>query len=98
MRTIQDRRAQRQFGDAIRRDEVRGRVSLRRAQFRLVEAGNVPMIIWLAKVRLGQKDNAACMRLSLPSIETAHDVSKAAEEGLQSMYVKEGYPCRITVG
>jgi len=85
VRTIQNRRKQRQFGDAMRRGEVRGRVSIRRAQFRLVEAGNVPMIIWMAKVRLGQKDNTACVRLNLPSIETAHDVSKAAEEVTQAI-------------
>jgi hypothetical protein len=89
VRTIQGRRAQRPFGDAMRRGEVRGRVSIRRAQFRLVEAGNVPMIMWMAKVHLGQKDNTACVRLNLPSIETAHDVSRAAEQVTQA--IAQGY-------
>src|ERR1700677_4724909 len=57
----------------------------RRAQMRLVEAGNVPMIIFLGKNRLGQKDNIAGVRLSLPPMETAQDVARAAEEATQAM-------------
>jgi hypothetical protein len=57
LRTIQNRRAQRKFGDVMRRGEAKGSVSIRRAQMRLVEAGSAPMIIWLGKVRLGQRDN-----------------------------------------
>jgi hypothetical protein len=83
--TIQNRRKQRQFGDAMRRGEAKGRISIRRAQFRLVEAGNVPMTIWMGKVRLGQKDNTACVRLNLPPIENSHDVARAAEEVTQAI-------------
>ena len=54
VRTIQGRRAQPEFGDVMRRGKARGKVSVRRAQMRLVEAGNVPMIIWLGKHLLGQ--------------------------------------------
>src|SRR5580704_9918242 len=85
VRTIENRSKQREFGDAMRRGEAKGRLSIRRAQYRLVEAGNVPMTIWMGKVRLGQKDNTACVRLNLPSIETAHDVASAAEETMQAI-------------
>src|ERR1700677_1085589 len=85
VRTIQNRRAQRKFGDVMRQGAAKGSISIRRAQMRLVEAGNVPMIIFLGKNRLGQKDNIAGVRLSLPPMETAQDVARAAEEATQAM-------------
>jgi hypothetical protein len=85
VRTIENRSKQRQFGDAMRRGAARGRLSIRRAQYRLVEAGNVPMTIWMGKVRLGQKDNTACIHLNLPTIENSHDVARAAEEVTQAI-------------
>lgn len=54
VRTIQNRRAQPKFGDVMRRGKAKGKISVRRAQMRLVEAGNVPMIVWLGKNLLGQ--------------------------------------------
>ncbi|MGE4300839.1 MAG: hypothetical protein AB7F40_04460 [Victivallaceae bacterium] len=35
----------------------RGKMSLRRAQFKLATSGNTAMLIWLGKQHLGQKDN-----------------------------------------
>ena len=54
IRTIQNRRAQAKFGEVMRRGQAKGKISIRRAQMRLVEAGNVPMTIWLGKHLLGQ--------------------------------------------
>jgi hypothetical protein len=85
VRTIQNRRAQRKFGDVMRRGDAKGRMSIRRAQVRQVEAGNVPMIIWMSKNRLGQKDTGGCISMSLPPIKTAEDVDVAAEEVMQAI-------------
>jgi hypothetical protein len=85
VRTIQNRRTQRKFADVMRRGDARGRISIRRAQVRQVEAGNVPMIIWMGKNRLGQRDNVACISMSLPPIKTAQDVADAAEEVTQAI-------------
>lgn len=46
LRTIQNRRAQAKFGEVMRRGQAKGKISVRRAQMRLVEAGNVPMTNW----------------------------------------------------
>ena len=35
---------------------LKGRASVRRAQFKLLEAGNATMAIWLGKQLLGQRD------------------------------------------
>jgi hypothetical protein len=36
---------------------LKGKASVRRAQFKLLEAGNATMAIWLGKQLLGQRDN-----------------------------------------
>jgi hypothetical protein len=56
VRTIQTRRKQSLFAEAMRRGQARGRISVRRAQWRLLEAGNGPIAVWLGKNLLGQKD------------------------------------------
>ena len=55
-RTIEARRKQPQFFEAMERGKAKGRISVRRAQMRLLEAGNATMGIWLGKQLLGQKD------------------------------------------
>jgi hypothetical protein len=57
VRTIQNRRKQPKFADAMRRGQARGCISVRRAQMRLLEAGNGTMAVWLGKTLLGQKDS-----------------------------------------
>lgn len=45
------------FSDYFKRKSAKGAVSLRRKQFlAATEDGNVPMLIWLGKQYLGQKD------------------------------------------
>ena len=56
VRTIESRRKQPKFAEAMDRGKARGRISVRRAQMRLLEAGNATMGIWLGKQLLGQKD------------------------------------------
>ena len=56
VRTIESRRKQPSFAEAMERGKARGRISVRRNQMRLLEAGNATMGIWLGKQLLGQKD------------------------------------------
>ena len=49
---------QRNFDQAIKKGRACGRASLRRKQFEVAMSGNATMLIWLGKVRLGQKEVA----------------------------------------
>ena len=55
-RTIESRRKQPQFAEVMKRGRAKGRISVRRAQMKLLEAGNSRMGIWLGKQLLGQRD------------------------------------------
>lgn len=55
-RTLESRRKQRQFAEVMSRGRAKGRLSVRRAQLKLLEAGNATMAIWLGKQLLGQRD------------------------------------------
>jgi hypothetical protein len=65
VRTIENRKKQRQFAEAMARGKAKGCVALRRHQIRIVENGSAHMAIWLGKQLLGQKD--APVELSGPS-------------------------------
>ena len=56
VRTIETRRKKPEFSEAMNRGRAKGRISLRRAQMKLVEKGNAPMSIWMGKQWLGQRD------------------------------------------
>src|SRR5687768_9015394 len=56
-RTIERRRQEPEFGEAMERGKARGRMSIRRAQMRMLDAGNATMGIWLGKQYLGQSDH-----------------------------------------
>ncbi len=62
-RTIERRRKNAKFADVMNRGRAKGRISVRRAQLKLLEAGNATMGVWLGKQILGQTD------------EIRHDVS-----------------------
>src|SRR5258708_37212236 len=55
-RTIERRRKSPVFAETICRGKARGRISLRRAQLKILEQGNATMGIWLGKQSLGQAD------------------------------------------
>jgi len=55
-RTIERRRKVRKFADVMDRGRARGRLSVRRLQMKLLEAGNATMGVWLGKQYLGQSD------------------------------------------
>jgi hypothetical protein len=54
--TIENRRKQPAFAEAMRRGRAKGKISVRRAQMKLLEAGNGTMGVWLGKQLLGQRD------------------------------------------
>jgi hypothetical protein len=55
-RTIERRRLEPEFAEALERGKNKGRLTIRRAQLKLLEAGNTAMAIWLGKNYLGQTD------------------------------------------
>ena len=56
VRTIEKRRTQAKFAAAMTRGKAIGRISIRRAQMKLLEARNATMGVWLGKMLLGQRD------------------------------------------
>jgi hypothetical protein len=56
VRTIQNRCKLPKYADVMRRGKAKGCISVRRAQMRLLEAGNGTIAVWLGKILLGQKD------------------------------------------
>lgn len=57
-RTIERRRTEPDFAAVMDRGKSKGKISLRRAQMRLVDEGNAVMSIFLGKQWLGQTDQA----------------------------------------
>src|SRR5687768_8357987 len=55
-KTIAKRRKQPKFAEVMERGRAKGRVSVRRAQMKLLEAGNATMGVWIGKNVLGQRD------------------------------------------
>src|SRR5271163_4395049 len=55
-RTIERRRKVKKFAEVMDRGRAKGRISVRRQQMKLLEAGNSTMGIWLGKNILGQVD------------------------------------------
>jgi hypothetical protein len=56
VRTIRKRLQRPEFAAARERGRARGRISVRRAQMKLVEAGNPAMTIFMGKQVLGQRE------------------------------------------
>ena len=55
-RTIERRRKVKRFAEVMDRGKAKGRISVRRQQMKLLEAGSVTMGVWLGKNILGQAD------------------------------------------
>ncbi len=73
-RTLERRQKNRKFVDAIERGKAKGRISLRRTQFKIAEGGSAAMAIFMGKQYLGQAeqqsdiDLRASIQLVLPPI------------------------------
>ena len=55
-RTLENKRKKPEYAEAMRRGRAKGRLSVRREQFKLLERGNPSIAIWLGKQYLGQRD------------------------------------------
>jgi hypothetical protein len=66
VRTIETYSKKPEFAEVMVRGRAKGRIAVRRAQVRLLEAGNAAMGIWLGKQLLGQRD-VTPVELSGPS-------------------------------
>src|ERR1700733_10774210 len=84
VRTLQNRRKQPKFAKLMRRGRAKGCINVRRAQMRLLDAGNATMAVWLGKSQLGQRDTSS-IRMVLPKLRTAQDLGKAAEKVTQAV-------------
>lgn len=56
VRTIEKYSKKTEIAEVMSRGRAKGRLSVRRTQMRLMEAGNATMAIWLGKQLLGQRD------------------------------------------
>jgi hypothetical protein len=55
-RTIETRRKRPEFAQVMQRGRSKGRISVRRAQMKMLDSGNGTMGVWLGKQFLGQRD------------------------------------------
>ena len=87
LRTLQNRRQQRKFDDVMRRGKARGHINVRRAQMRLLDAGNAQMSIWLGKILLAQRDTMQITGANGGPIQTESkaDFSWLSEDELRAL-------------
>ena len=78
VRTIENYAKKSEFAEVMTRGRARGRISVRRAQMKLLEAGNATMGVWLGKQFLGQRDvtpvelsgvNGGPLQISLEAVD-----------------------------
>jgi hypothetical protein len=87
VRTIQARRKQPRFAEAMRHGLAKSCINVRRLQFRLLEAGNATMAVWLGKNLLGQRDNMQITGANGGPIQTENkpDFSRLSEDELRTL-------------
>jgi hypothetical protein len=87
VRTIQTRRKQPKFAEVMRRGQAKSCINVRRLQFRLLEAGNATMAVWLGKNLLGQRDNMQITGANGGPIQTENkpDFSLLNEDELRAL-------------
>ena len=85
VRTIQNRRKQHKFAEVMWRGKARGCINVRRAQMRLLEAGNGTIAVWLGKILLGQRDTMQITGANGGPIQTESkaDFSRLSEDELR---------------
>lgn len=66
------------ISEYIKEHQMGGKMSLRRAQWKAAESGNVSMQIWLGKQWLGQKEQAE-VELSVSTDETLREMEQYFE-------------------
>jgi len=90
VRTIEKYAKKPEFAEAMANGRAKGRISVRRAQMKLLESGNATMGVWLGKQFLGQRDitpieltgaNGKPMQISLEALDALLAQSKKLSEG-----------------
>ena len=56
VRSVENYAKKPEYAQVMARGRAKGRISVRRAQMKLLEAGNATMGVWLGKQLLGQRD------------------------------------------
>ena len=88
-KTIANRRKQPKFAEVMERGRAKGRVSVRRAQMKLLEAGNATMGVWIGKQVLGQRDVITTEHTGLSGvpIQVAYkpDLTQLTDEELRNL-------------
>jgi hypothetical protein len=74
----------RRFGPLIEKGRESGKTSLRRAQFKAAIGGNVTMLIWLGKQRLGQADDRG------PKDADPQETARLVREAVRAMRDADG--------
>lgn len=67
------------FAETYKKKSAHGKISLRRKQFEVANAGNVSMLIWLGRNWLGQRDTVEVMAEAGES--TIEQIAKMIMEG-----------------
>ena len=85
-RTIEARKKHREFAEAMQRGRAKGRISVRRAQMKMLETGNGTMGVWLGKQMLGQRDTITTEHVGAGGgpiqISAKPDLSRLSDEEL----------------
>ena len=89
LRTIETRRKRPEFAAAMQQGYSKGRISVRRAQMKMVERGNGSMGIWLGKQLLGQRDMITTEHVGAGGgaiqMSVKPDLSKLTDEELERL-------------
>jgi hypothetical protein len=92
-RTVETYSRRPEFADVMTRGRAKGRISVRRAQMKLLESGNATMGVWLGKQLLGQRDitpielsgvDGKAVQISLEAIDAILARSKKPGSGEKS--------------
>lgn len=88
-RTIETRKKRREFAEAMQRGRSKGRISVRRAQLKMLENGNGTMGVWLGKQMLGQRDTITTEHVGAGGgpiqVLAKPDLSRLSDEELQQL-------------
>jgi hypothetical protein len=88
-RTIEKRKKRREFAEAMQRGRSKGRISVRRAQMKMLETGNGTMGVWLGKQMLGQRDTITTEHVGAGGgpiqVLAKPDLSRLSDEELQQL-------------
>jgi hypothetical protein len=94
VRTLELRLKRPEFAEALQRGRSKGRISVRRAQMKMLESGNSTMGVWLGKQMLGQRDTITTEHVGAGGgpiqILAKPDLSRLSDDELQQLRALAG--------